>query len=112
MAPAVIGAAQAGDSAAGEVMRWAGEELGWLAVSVARQIGMAQGEVEIVQSGSIFAAGELLTAPMQDVVLAHCPGARLIRLDGPPVVGALLLGMEQAGFAGYAVRERLLAGAR
>jgi hypothetical protein len=42
---------------------------------------------------------------MKDVVLKHCPKAKLIRLDGPPVVGAVLLGMEQAGFDGYSVRD-------
>lgn len=104
----VIQAARDGDAAAREVIRWAGEELGWLAVSVARQIGMENDEVEIVQSGSIFDAGELIMNPMYDVVLEHCPKAKLIRLDGPPVVGAVILGMEQAHFNGYAVRENMV----
>lgn len=104
----VINAARAGDAAALSVMRWAGEELGWLAVSVARQIGMENEEVEIIQSGSIFEAGELLTGPMRAVVLKHCPRAKLIRLDGPPVVGAVILGMEQTGFDGYSVRDTMV----
>jgi len=98
-------AARAGDGAAEEVMRWAGEELGWLAVSVARQIEMENEEVEIIQSGSVFEAGQVITGPMAEIVLRHCPRAKLIRLHGPPVVGAVLLGMEQADFDGYAVRE-------
>jgi hypothetical protein len=52
----------------------------------------------------VFNAGAIITEPMRDVVLKHCPRAKMIRLDGPPVVGAVLLGMEQAGFDGYAVR--------
>lgn len=104
----IIQAARDGDTAAREVIRFAGEELGWLAVSVARQIGMENDEVEVIQSGSVFEAGEIITAPMQDVVLKHCPRAILIRLDGPPVVGAVLLGMEQAGFDGYAVRDEMI----
>jgi len=32
----------------------------------------------------------------------------VIRLDGPPVVGAVILGMEQAGFDGYAIREKIV----
>jgi hypothetical protein len=32
----------------------------------------------------------------------------LIRLDGPPVVGPLILAMEQAGFDGYRVRETMI----
>lgn len=104
----IFEAARAGDAAAIDVLRWNGEELGWLAVSVARQIEMENDEVEIIQSGSVFDAGALITEPMCDVVLKHCPRAKLIRLDGPPVVGAVLLGMEQAGFDGYAVRDKIV----
>jgi len=107
----VVAVAQAGDTAARYVLRWAGEELGWLAISVARQLGMENDEVEIIQSGSVFEAGELLTTPMQQTVLAHCPHARLIRLRGLPVLGAVILGMEQAGFDGYAVREMMITSA-
>jgi N-acetylglucosamine kinase-like BadF-type ATPase len=112
LATQVIGAACEGDAAAREVVRWAGEELGWLAVSVARQIEMENEDVEIVQSGSVFQAGGPITGPMQTVVLKQCPRARLIRLEGPPVVGAVILGMEQADFEGYAVRDRIVRTAR
>jgi N-acetylglucosamine kinase-like BadF-type ATPase len=104
LAMQVLDASRTGDEAAQNVIRWAGEELGWLAVSVARQIEMQSDDVEIIQSGSVFNAGAIITEPMRDVVLKHCPRAKMIRLDGPPVVGAVLLGMEQAGFDGYAVR--------
>jgi N-acetylglucosamine kinase-like BadF-type ATPase len=104
----IIQAARDGDTAAQDVIRWAGEELGWLAVAVAHQIEMENDEVEVIQSGSVFEAGEIITAPMKDVVLKYCPQAKLIRLDGPPVVGAVLLGMEQAGFDGYAVRNMMV----
>ena len=104
----IFEAARAGDAAAIDVLRWSGEELGWIAVSVARQIEMENDEVEIIQSGSVFEAGELITKPMRDLVLQHCPKAKLIRLDGPPVVGAVILGMEQAGFDGYPVRDNIV----
>lgn len=108
LAVKVIEAAREGDAAACTVVDWAGEELGWLAVSVARQIDMQDEEVEIVQSGSVFEAGELITEPMRELVLQHCPKAKLVRLDGPPVVGAVILGMEQASFDGYAVRDTII----
>ena len=104
----VIQAARAGDAAAWEVVRWAGKELGWLAVSVARQIEMENEEVEVILAGSLFEAGALLIDPLREVVLEHCPKAKLIRLDGPPVVGPVILGMEQAGFDGYLLRESLI----
>ncbi len=108
LAMQVLEAARAGDEAAQKVIHWAGEELGWLAVSVARQIEMENDEVDIIQSGSVFDAGAIITEPMREVVLKHCQHAKLIRLDGPPVVGAVILGMEQVGFDGYAVRENMV----
>ena len=108
LAVQVVDAAREGDRAACEVMEWAGEELGWLAVAVARQIDMQDEGVEIIQSGSVFEAGELIMRPMHELVHKHCPKARLIRLDGPPVVGAVILGMEQTGFNGYAIREDII----
>ena len=105
LAVEVIRAAKNGDAAAQEIVHWAGSELGWLAVSVARQIEMENEEVEVIQSGSIFEAGSVISDPMCDVLLAHCPHAKLIRLDGPPAIGAVILGMEQTGFDGYAVRD-------
>ena len=108
LAVQVSEAAHQGDATACEVMAWAGEELGWLGVAVARQIEMQDEEVEIIQSGSVFEAGEIIMKPMRDLVLRHCPKAKLIRLEGPPVVGAVILGMEQVGFDGYAVREKMI----
>jgi N-acetylglucosamine kinase-like BadF-type ATPase len=112
LAVEVINAARAGDPAACEIMQWAGEELGWLAISAARQIEMENEEVEIVQSGSIFEAGDLIMQPMQSIILKHLPKAKLIRLDGPPVVGPLMLGMQMAGIDPYPMRETLITTAK
>lgn len=108
MANDVFKTALEGDDAALDIFRWAGEELGWLAISVARQIEMQDDEVEIIQSGSVFDAGRIIMDPMQDILMKHLPKARLIRLDGPPVVGAVILGMEQAQFDGYSVRDKIV----
>ncbi len=104
----VIRAARKGDTAAQEIIRFSGEELGWLAISVARQIEMENEEVEIVQSGSLFDAGEMLTRPMCEIIYKHLPKAKLIRLDGLPVVGPLMLGMQMAGIDPYPMRRKLI----
>jgi N-acetylglucosamine kinase-like BadF-type ATPase len=104
----VIKTARAGDAAALEVVHWAGEELGWLAVSVARQIEMENDEVEIVQSGSVFEAGELILGPMRNIILKHLPKAKMIRLEGPPVVGPLMLGMQMGEIDPYPLRKKLI----
>ena len=108
----IVNAARAGDHAALEVIRWSGEELGWLAIAVARQIEMENDEVEIVQSGSVFEAGELIQEPMRNIIMQCLPKAKMIRLDGPPVVGPLMLGMQMAGIDPYPMREKLIAGAK
>ncbi len=112
MAIEVINAARAGDQTACEILEWAGEELGWLAISVARQIEMEEDEIEIVQSGSVFEAGELVMGPMRDIVMKHLQKAKLIRLEGPPVVGPLMLGMQMAGIDPYPFRKNLIKSAR
>lgn len=104
----VFEAARAGDAAAQEVLRWAGEELGWLALSVIRQIGMENEAVEVILSGSVFEGGEWIIEPLREVVLRGAPQARLVRLDGPPAVGPVVLGMQAAGLDGYSVRETLI----
>lgn len=112
MAIDIFRAAREGDPAAIETIRWAGEELGWLAIGMIRQLGLEGAEVEVVQSGSVFNGGPMLTEPMKAVVQRHAPKARIIRLEAPPVVGAVLLGMEAAGVDGYAVRELLVQSSR
>lgn len=108
MAVDVIQTAREGDQAAAGIMQWAGQELAWLAISVARQIGMENEKVEIVQSGSIFEAGDIITVPMHELVMKHIPKAKLVRLEGPPVVGPLMLGMQEAGMNPYPLRRNLI----
>jgi N-acetylglucosamine kinase-like BadF-type ATPase len=108
----IVNAAREGDHAALEVIRWSGEELGWLAIAVARQIEMENDEIEIVQSGSVFEAGELIQEPMRNIIRQHLPKAKMVRLDGPPVVGPLMLGMQAAGIDPYPMREKLIADAK
>jgi len=60
--------------------------------------------------GSLYDGGPLLTEAMRRTVQAVAPGARLVRLAAPPVVGGILLGMEQAGLDGRAARRQLIEG--
>jgi hypothetical protein len=58
--------------------------------------------------GSMFDGGPVLIDAMRRKVHALAPGARFLRLACPPVVGAALLAMEQAGLpASDPVRARL-----
>jgi N-acetylglucosamine kinase-like BadF-type ATPase len=112
LAVVIIDAAREGDAAAMEVVQGSGEELGWIAISIARQIEMENEEVEIVQSGSVFKAGELITEPMRTLVKKYIPKAKMILLDCPPVVGPLMLGMQMAELDPYPWRDQLIATAK
>jgi N-acetylglucosamine kinase-like BadF-type ATPase len=96
-APLVFQVAQGGDPVAIHVIRWAGRELGELACCVIRQMGFESLEFDLVMMGSMFAGGPMLVEPMRQTILDLAPRARLQRLSAPPVVGAVLLGMEAAG---------------
>jgi N-acetylglucosamine kinase-like BadF-type ATPase len=105
-APLVFDVAAAGDAVARDVIRWAGRELGEIVNAVVRQLQFETAAFDVVMVGSLFNGGALLIEPMRETVLAFAPHARFVRLSAPPVVGAALLGMEQAGLTGP--RERLI----
>ena len=91
-APLVFETAVHGDPVAQEIVHWAGEELGSLAIGIIRQLNLAAEPVDVVLAGSLYKAGEALIAPMRDTILTEAPQARLVRLTVPPVVGGGLLG--------------------
>jgi N-acetylglucosamine kinase-like BadF-type ATPase len=107
-APLVFQVARAGDAVAQEVITWAGQELGMLVISVVRQLGFQKLDFEVVLIGSMFEGGTLLTDPMRQTIHTEAPGARLVRLAAPPVVGGVVLGMQVAGIDAPARRERLI----
>jgi hypothetical protein len=87
---------------------WAGRELGEMANGVIRQLDFQPLEFDVVLSGSMFEGGPMLIEPMRAVILSEAPRARLVRLDVPPVIGAVMLGMEQGGLKPTAeIRRRL-----
>ena len=96
VAPLIFQVAAQGDEVAQSTIRWAGRELGSLAVGVIRQLGFESLDFEVVLAGSLYDGGPLLTETMRAEIHVVAPGARLIRLEAPPVVGGVLLGMEQA----------------
>jgi len=108
-APLVFQTAALGDPVALDLIRWAGAELGELAKAVIRQLEFEKLSFDVVQIGSMFDGSPLLTEVMRDTIHGLAPGARLVRLTVPPVVGAVRLGMEAAGLRPDAqVRARLV----
>jgi N-acetylglucosamine kinase-like BadF-type ATPase len=89
--------AEAGDEVAHQLAHWAGSELGELAKAVIRQLNFQELKFDVVMVGSMFDAGPLLVEPMRGTILQLAPKARLVKLGLPPVVGAVLLGMQAGG---------------
>lgn len=107
-APLVFRVAAEGDPVARQLIEWAGRELGSLAIGVIRQIGLETSSFDVVLVGSLYDGGPLLTDTMRQTVHAVAPGACFVRLTTPPVVGGVLLGMEQVRLGGRAIREHLI----
>ncbi len=84
-----------------ELIRWAGTELGSLAVGVIRQLGFEELDPEMVLVGSLYDGSPALIEAMRATIHPVAPRARLVRLTAPPVVGGVLLG-DGAGRAGDA----------
>ena len=45
----------------------------------------------------MFEGGAMLIEPLRETILAVAPKARLVRLTVPPVIGAVLIGMQEGG---------------
>jgi N-acetylglucosamine kinase-like BadF-type ATPase len=94
----VFRVAETGDQAARDLICWAGTELGEMANAVIRQLQFENLAFDVVLTGSMFEGGTMLIEPMQTTIHKLAPGARLVRLRTPPVVGAVMLGMEADGY--------------
>lgn len=107
-APLVFAVAAAGDPVAQELVRQAGRELAQLALGVSRQLGITDLPFDVVLSGSFYNGSLLIQETMAETIHRVAPEARLVRLEAPPVVGAVLLAMEKAGLQPATVRKRLI----
>jgi N-acetylglucosamine kinase-like BadF-type ATPase len=97
-APIVFRVAEEGDMVAQELLHWAGCELGEMANAVIRQLEFENLEFDVVMTGSMFEGGARLIEPMRQTILEVAPRARIVRFDLPPVLGAVMLGIEADGW--------------
>jgi N-acetylglucosamine kinase-like BadF-type ATPase len=103
-------AAEAGDPVSRRILEHAGTSLGASAALVARKLRMTDSEFELVMSGGMFRANSrIIPATLEATVKREAPGARPVRLEVPPVVGAVLLAMEMIGMATDVDRHTRLA---
>ncbi len=108
----VFEAAVEGDTCAIEAIRWMGRELAESAIGVIRQLELETQEFEVVLTGSLYKGNPLLAETMHQIIQQVAPGARLVPLNAPPVVGAVLLAMEQVNLPYASLRPNLITSAK
>ncbi len=105
----VFSCAHQGDQEALEIMRWAGRELAGMITGVANQLELKDESFDVVLVGSIFDGHPLIAETLRSCVIHKHSGARFIRSDLPPVVGAVLLAMGAEDGKYSAFRNKLIA---
>lgn len=89
--------AEQGDTAAIDILRQAGEELGQAVCAVIQRLGIATEAFTVGLIGGAFRSGEYLTAPFHAKVLALAPHAHIEPARYPPVIGAVIYSHYQNG---------------
>jgi len=107
-APVIFRVAAEGDSVAHSLIEWAGHQLGSLAIGIIHQLGIEALAFEVVLAGSFYNGSPVLIDVIGETIHEVAPHARLVRLSAPPVVGGVLLGMEQAGLNTASMRGTLI----
>jgi N-acetylglucosamine kinase-like BadF-type ATPase len=104
----VFRVADEGDRVAQDIVDWAGEQLADLVCGVITQLALEGEAVEIVLVGSLWKSGPRLSESLRRGVQKTASRARLMQLPAPPVVGGVILGMQQAGLRNPLARKMLL----
>lgn len=109
--PLIFDAAAQGDPVAQQILLDAGHGLARSINAVIRRLNMMDDTFELVLAGGLFRAEyPLLRDTLAGDVRQFAPDVQIVRLTAPPVVGAVLLAMDEAGRTpDDAVRRRLIA---
>ncbi len=98
LCPICFEAAFDGDEVAAELVARFGTEAGVSANAIIRKLGLQDDEFEVVLAGSVFKGkGPLLIETVRETIKPVAPRANIITPRYEPVVGALILALEEAG---------------
>jgi N-acetylglucosamine kinase-like BadF-type ATPase len=96
LAPIVFATAAAGDPVARSIIDRLADELATMAIALARRAHLVRREPEVVLAGSVFRTEDGgFHERLRSRIGAAIPGARIVRLAAPPVVGAALIGLDR-----------------
>jgi N-acetylglucosamine kinase-like BadF-type ATPase len=111
LARVCLDAAAGGDTAAAGAAALLSDEVAVMVTAIVGRLGVGGEEVEVVLGGGVFDSDYPGFAERVEAgVLAAAPRARFRRLEGAPVLGAALLGLDAVGAPGRA-SDRLRAAA-
>jgi N-acetylglucosamine kinase-like BadF-type ATPase len=97
LAPLLLRAAQAGDGVARTVVNRLADEISVMAITAMRRLGLTVLPAPVVLGGGVITArNPLLMASIGRQLTEAAPEAQVRVIEVPPVVGAALLGLDQA----------------
>lgn len=96
-APLVFQAAVGGDRQASQLIEQAAQELATMVRAVAHHLGWATTACEVTLTGGLWHAGEAIIGPFRGALAAQLPAAQITMPELPPVLGACVLAMQEAG---------------
>jgi N-acetylglucosamine kinase-like BadF-type ATPase len=103
LAPVLLAVARDGDPVAAGLVRKQAAEIAVMALTAMRKLGLAGLATPVVLGGGLLMARDpLLTAAVTEGIAAGAPHATVRVVDVPPIAGAALLGLDQAGLAATA----------
>jgi N-acetylglucosamine kinase-like BadF-type ATPase len=106
LAPVVFVEAAAGDAVARGIIDRLADELGVMAIALARRLRITREAVDVVLAGGVFHTRDAaFYGRLGDRVRTAVVDARFVHLGAPPVLGAALLGLDRQAETGRADRE-------
>lgn len=96
LAPLVFAEAAAGDAVARSLIDRLADELAAMAAALIRRLHMTRLDLEVVLAGGVFRNIDAdFYARLEAGITRAAPRAHTIKLDAPPVAGAVLLGLDE-----------------
>lgn len=108
LAEEIFRLAKQGDQVANQIIETSAVDLALNVNAVVRQLNLQEDCFELVLIGSVFKAGDLFLIPFQNVVKTFSPGAQLVHLTSPPVIGAICLAAEPYGIVDQVFKQCLI----
>lgn len=100
LSPVVFRAAGGGDRVARDIVDRLAEEIGVMAIAIARRLHMVRRSFDVVLAGGVFRTTDAtFYAAVERRIADAAPQARTVRLAAPPVAGAALLALDRLGLS-------------